>query len=1252
MKRLMKWAAVSLTILLLSVCLLVLATVLILQSEGGSRFLINQAVNRLDALSIEKIQGNLFQGLDLQGIAWRDKGIELDVQRLQLHMDLSALLRREVTIHRLHLDDSQLRLSDMNTQQDEPFALFDIDIPLSILLSDLVLNRTVIDLDGTVIAIEQFSASAHWQQDQLYLEDLQLIDELYQFQARGNIRFTGAWPLNMDVLWQAELSDDISDIYDSKQARGNAHLGGTVEHLRINQILHRPVRMAGSIELRPLLETPSFFIEQQWRPFMLNLDDIRLQLAVGSIEAQGTINDYTLALQTTVTLDELLPIAININGKGDMQSLDLETLLLESDSGQLGMTGRLEWLSDIAWQLQGTAANLDWSVIDAQLEGRAGFDFASKGHYGETIALQLTLEQLHGQINHYPLDDIAVIKLEGSGTDTRFDFSTLDMQTGSGEMALQGSINWNPFLAWNIHGDIKHFNPAIIRQELAGDISFFLRSEGDYQNTLDVDLDIQGIEGFLRDYPVSGQSQWLLQNSGEMISSDTAIRLGDNQLTLLGSMAEKLDMILDVQADNLASVWPDLAGNLALNARLSGSRAQPLLEANMQVHELAWQTLSLESLEATMSASDQDDISMELMLEGHQLRQGYDQYLEHFVISGDGHRDDHRLSWQLKQQYATVNGRLHAGLNETGDWHAVLEQLDVAGELTGNWALQESSRISVGSQEMKLARTCLQEEQQARLCMHGNIQGDSGQGDIELTDLSLSSLSVFIQQPVVIDGQLGARASASWQDGQLHASLFADAGAGNLQWLEEDEEAYRVDWHTARLDANVENNQLSANWQMLLNEDDRISGNLSSSLEGNYPLQGQWLLQLADIHWLELFLPVRNVAGTINGELLIKGNITRPVLTGNIMLEDGGMQVPDAGITLEDINLSANARDTGIIDLAGTMQSGGGQLRISGGVDTRAVIPWPVRVNVEGENVLLLDRLDAVVRVNPDLRLKIADKLVQVRGDVVVSQAQLRPRELPRQAVRVTADERLVDQQREPGWQIDNDIIVVLGDQVSVQGFGLDARFVGDVRLTDKPGQPLLLYGVVRIEDGRYRAYGQNLHVERGNLYFQGPPDNPGLDILAVRIIAAHNVRAGLEIGGTLQDPRSTVVSTPAMEETEAMAWLLTGRPLSGASESDGNAILQAIAVYGIEQGDFISDRLGETLGIDVGFDTEGETEQAAFMLGKQLSSRLYLRYSVGLFESISTVMLRYSLSQEISLETRSSGESQSIDLLYRTERD
>jgi len=235
---------------------------------------------------------------------------------------------------------------------------------------------------------------------------------------------------------------------------------------------------------------------------------------------------------------------------------------------------------------------------------------------------------------------------------------------------------------------------------------------------------------------------------------------------------------------------------------------------------------------------------------------------------------------------------------------------------------------------------------------------------------------------------------------------------------------------------------------------------------------------------------------------------------------------------------------------------------------------------------------------------------------------------------------------------IDAEIMLELGNKVTFRGFGLDARLGGNLLLLDKPELPLQLQGDLRVEEGRYRAYGQNLAVERGLLLFQDSVDNPGLDILAVRRIPSAQITAGVAIVGTLKRPEARLYSEPAMEESEIMSWMLTGRGLSGGSESDNAMIARALTLYGLSQGSGVTDSIGERLGLDeISLGSDWETNDAALMLGKQINDRLYLRYAIGLFNAISTVMLRYTLSRTMHLEAQTGAEQQSLDLIYQIER-
>lgn len=340
--------------------------------------------------------------------------------------------------------------------------------------------------------------------------------------------------------------------------------------------------------------------------------------------------------------------------------------------------------------------------------------------------------------------------------------------------------------------------------------------------------------------------------------------------------------------------------------------------------------------------------------------------------------------------------------------------------------------------------------------------------------------------------------------------------------------------------------------------------------------------------------------------------------------------------------------------LDGRLESGDGAIDLTGRVDLGGDGPR-AEMQIRGEDFLAVNRVDAEATITPDLELVfIPEDGIRVRGEVLLPWARLRPPDLPPGAIRVSGDEIILGEELEEAQALKTDIRIRirLGDDVRFDGHGLTARFAGEVDVEEIAGHPTQLFGEIRIPEGRFDAYGQDLRVDRGVLLFQGPAETPELDLRAVRTVREYNVTVGLEIGGTPDNLRSRVFSDPAMDETEAMAFLLTGRPLSGATESDGNLIASAAAAYGLEQGALITQRIGTELGLDeVAIDTEGGIEETALTLGLYLSPRLLLRYSVGLFDNTSRVLLSYELSRRLTLETSSGTTEQTVDLIYRIER-
>jgi translocation and assembly module TamB len=339
------------------------------------------------------------------------------------------------------------------------------------------------------------------------------------------------------------------------------------------------------------------------------------------------------------------------------------------------------------------------------------------------------------------------------------------------------------------------------------------------------------------------------------------------------------------------------------------------------------------------------------------------------------------------------------------------------------------------------------------------------------------------------------------------------------------------------------------------------------------------------------------------------------------------------------------------LEFRGTGLVEGSPLRLTGQTELDAVRNWPTELRLTGERVELIQLADAQVFVSPDLVAEIALPEIRVRGSVRVPAAEITLDELPEQAVRPSPDTIVHGSEQiaaERAVAISADIVVSLGDAVHYAGSGLNADLSGGLRLQYRSDAVANATGALGIA-GTYETYGQSLELERGELLFAGPLDNPTLDVRAVRHIGETTV--GVELSGPVQAPQTQIVSTPAMSEADALSSLLYGRPLSGSGEGDTATLRSAAVSMGLRLALPVVQRIGDSLGFDEFAIESNVLDDGALMAGKYLSPKLYVRYSYGLFNRIGGLLVRFDINNRLSLETRSGGQK-SMDLLYKVEKD
>ena len=222
---------------------------------------------------------------------------------------------------------------------------------------------------------------------------------------------------------------------------------------------------------------------------------------------------------------------------------------------------------------------------------------------------------------------------------------------------------------------------------------------------------------------------------------------------------------------------------------------------------------------------------------------------------------------------------------------------------------------------------------------------------------------------------------------------------------------------------------------------------------------------------------------------------------------------------------------------------------------------------------------------------------------------------------------------------------MTLGEHLRVRGRGLDTGLRGELRITS-PGGRLAVNGTVSAVDGTYAAYGQKLSIDRGLIAFNGPIENPRLDIEATR--PNTDVRVGVAVSGSAANPRVRLFSEPELSEIDKLSWLVMGRASEGLGRTDTALLQRAALALLAGEGGGPTTEFTRAIGLDdVSVrQTDGDVRETVISLGKQLSRRWYVGYERGLNATTGSFQLIYRIARRFTLRAQS-GDDSSLDLIW-----
>ena len=852
--------------------------------------------------------------------------------------------------------------------------------------------------------------------------------------------------------------------------------------------------------------------------------------------------------------------------------------------------------------------------------------------------------------------DLPVMPGEVRGTLGKDDFAyeSAEVDLFGGHASASGKLVWRPRPQWSARGRATGINPGALRADLPGSVNFsFDAAGGGFDAGSDLTASFSELGGKLRGVAASGAGT--VTHSGTSWGfNNVRLGLGSASVALDGRVDDRLDLRFAVSTQDLSVLAPGSRGSLRAAGTLHGTLADPAIVATVHGTDIDYAGVKLAAADAEVrfdpgAAAQESKIDLHL----HQL--SYQQHtLETVALSLAGMP----AAYQVELS-ATAAG-LALGAKASGPYtHGVfdghLNALNITGGDYLHLSLERPVGLRVALEHARVEWLCLVGSP-GSVCADGEWTPDSWSGTVMTNQLPLNTLTAGMTPAVEYHGTVNALARLTGgADEAVVGSLQAELADAEIAHTLVSKKVQHTRIGAGTVTMTATPSLISAHADLGDGEVGTLHGQLevqrTTERWQDMPVKGELHAQTDQGGLVTLYVPeIDRSLGKVTADIQLAGTAGTPNLSGAVKASNGEIDVYQVNLSLRQIEAQAQFADSGI-EFTGSARAGGGTVSASGHVAWRQLLPYG-KFHLSGSNLRLVDIPEAQIDASPELDFNIAGRKIEVTGKVAVPYAKIQPKDIAN-AVLASPDEIIVGSDEEDPtkrFEVMSTITLTLGDRVSIDTRGLTGRVAGS--LTIRSGYDAITRGTgeLSVVEGKYTAYARKLDIKRGRLIFTGGPiDDPGIDLQATKEFP--DVTAGVNVRGSLRQPRMSFFSDPPLPQSQVVSLILAGGSLESAQNrtSAGGGAGAGSAALG-QAGAILAQQVGSHVGIeDVSLESD-ITNETSLVLGRYLSPRLYVSYGISLTQQLNTFKLRYTLGDHWTVKTEV-GQARGADLVYAIEK-
>ncbi|MXP56389.1 translocation/assembly module TamB domain-containing protein [Pantoea sp. Mhis] len=1239
--------------------ILFITFVFLIGTNTGLNFLFKNIDRCILGLSIEQIDGNL-HNLTLKEIKYEQPGIKVHIGDFHFSTNFKCLLHSLVCIKNTSINNININIDNkkiINLNHEEKIEAISTKLMIyhpSIMLSKLKLHNIRVKVDNTIISLRDLNTDLHWKKHIL------LISPTYIQSLLINL------PTAIKNVNKQNLTSKIQQLHNKLQ-----NISETLKHFVDDPFLSKRYnfRLPFNINLQV------FLIENMHIISDYDLSINRLSFEIKSINnhlefkiSEISMPQAKMTAKGEITLAANWPIKFNLQGQLNWHSIKSEKIKIEL-SGMICNSLRIcvNLFGPIYAQLN---VLLQPSIPSVPLS----FIFNTYSvHWSSNSLIEYKREKLNFLFRRKKINSLMLLQtilknqellpiniyMKGEGNLKHFNLDRVHVNLLHGNIDVITYIEYKKEISWHSKLNFTYINNMTHNHNYPIKINGKVLASGVLDKTrwrLNIPQLI--LKGNINNniINVNGSLNKDIFNKWELPNIDVV--LGHNYLNCRGELSKFIKFDLNINAPQLKDILPELSGLVHTTLKIRGSLHHPQIGINYYATKLHWHQLYINNMILKSNLKVNKQIAGNLRLNINKLQKNK-LHLDHLQLNIEGNEQRHQFN--IEAQGAPLSGRLvlHGNFNRKNNrWRGIVNTTQF-NTVIGKWRVNRPVLVTYehDNHSVMISPHCWH-HLNTQLCVPEYIKiGSDGYLHFVLHEFNLSLINHFFYDKNILSGTINGYARINWISNDDFPRLVLSLKSNEIKIRQNIEENKLPSvLHNINLDLSINNNQLQLDWLIDIMSNSHVKGHIQViDLKNRCHILGYIQAKKVSLEIFQLLIPYcQNIRGALDANIKIKGNLQQPYIFGKLKLNNlyfNSKFMPFNFVT-SNVNLIFNGKSA---IFNGHLQTTHGDISLNGISTWNQLDHWYISSLIRGSLVRMTIESTARMDISPYIIVKATPNAINLDGSIDIPWARIILQKVPQSLTQASLDEVILDNHIDNNIKSKNSIIPVntnvvihLGKDVHLSLFDLMINANGNLKLVQNNKMGLGLNGQINIPSGHFYAYGQDLIVRKGILHFVGTLDQPYVDLEAIRNpdTTENNVIVGLKVTGIINEPMVEVFSNPEMAQQEAFSYLLRGQGLN--SNGDNNTLTTTIIGLGVKKSGQVINKLGEAFGLsNLAIATIGIGNNQQVQVSGYALPDLQIKYSIGIFDSFSTLTLRYRLRPNLYLEAVSSHE-RAIDLLYR----